>query len=173
MRNSVCKFRRCCGLPLYEMIRIVGAHLANSPAQFIIIDRGTTNEIGPTLSFDLDQKRDERYRLNCLPKTLKQTRISHQRIPPKKKTRKYHLVGEDTVQPIVIQADHPLQPFELIIFKGATSEDGGVSPLKLGAGHLGSGSGTNKSYPKLKEKQGGGVPCRPRPLCLPTPICDC
>ena len=38
----------------------------------------------------------------------------------------YHLIGQDTVQPVVIQADHPLQALDLVLLELPTSEHLGL-----------------------------------------------
>jgi hypothetical protein len=41
IRMSFCSRRRCAGFPLYAIMRTLGAHFANSPDQFVMVERGT------------------------------------------------------------------------------------------------------------------------------------
>ena len=51
VRRSVWRTFRCAGLPLYEIIFTLGAHLANSLDQLVIVDSGTMTRYGPRCFF--------------------------------------------------------------------------------------------------------------------------
>lgn len=98
------------GCPLGELSRPVGHRR-----------EGYNDKVWSSLSFHLNEERDKRDRLDCFSETLRA--ISVLGATKDGERTIYHLVCEDTIKPVVVQADHPLQAFHLVLLESTANKD--------------------------------------------------
>ena len=114
VRSSVCSTLRCVGLPLYEIIFTLGAHFANSPDQFVIVESGTITRYGPRCRFVSIRNVTSEIVWIVFPRPYHATMST---TPYAITDPTHHLIGKDSVQLVVVQTDHPLQTLELVLLQ--------------------------------------------------------